>query len=116
MPMDEAAVDSLSSNYSISIQPTIDIAFYVNLGAKAIAGVEKMKTEGSWPEMTYYKCEDLQDGVSNIRSLDLVETLQSSPVKDMWGEMIFESNGKSRMDFTIDVHLGQSAHDPLPEV
>ena len=66
------------------------------------------------PEMTYYKCEDLADGVTNIRNLDLVEALQSSPSPDMWGNMIFESNGKSRMDFTIDVHLGQSAHASLP--
>ena len=48
MPLNEAAVDSLNSSYGITIEPTIDIAFYVDLGAKAIAGVEKMKTDGTW--------------------------------------------------------------------
>ena len=94
----------------------MDLAFLVNLGAKAIAGVEKMKTDGTWPDMTYYKCQDLQDGVSNTRSLDLIAALEASPVPDMWGNMIFESNGKSHMNFTVDVHLAESAHETLADV
>ena len=46
----------LKLNYGVSVSPIIEAAFYVDLSARAIAAVESMKNNGTWPEMEYTKC------------------------------------------------------------
>ena len=61
--------------------------------------------DGSWPEMAYTRCSEFPGGQPTARSLDLMSALKMSGVADVWGQTHFSSNGESRMDFTLKVHL-----------
>ena len=68
--------DSLMTSYGVAVKPGIEAAFYVDLGARAIAAVEDMMADGSWPEMTYTKCKDYTSETPTPRSLDLVSAIK----------------------------------------
>ena len=55
--------------------PLIDAAFYVDLGARAVETVERMKRWGAWPSMEYTTCGDYS-GQPVLRSLNLLSGLK----------------------------------------
>ena len=54
--------------------PLIDAAFYVDLGARAVETVERMKRWNAWPSMEYTSCGDYTKPV--LRRLDLMQGLK----------------------------------------
>ena len=71
--------------------------------------------DGSWPEMTYAKCSEAAGGQPTERSLDLMSALKVSGVEDVWGEFHFATNGESRMDFTLKIHLHKAMDNSLAD-
>ena len=65
--------------------------------------------------MTYTKCSDFPGGQPTERSLDLMSALKMSGVEDVWGEIHFATNGESRMDFTLKIHLHKAMENSLAE-
>ena len=53
----------------------MDAAFYVDLGARAVETVERMKRWGAWPSMEYTRCRDYS-GQPVLRSLNLLSGLK----------------------------------------
>ena len=45
----------------------MDLAFYVELGARAVETVERMKRWGAWPSMEYTSCGDYTKPVLRSR-------------------------------------------------
>ena len=103
-PQPSSGASSLSS-YGISTKPTLDAAFYADLILKSLDAVNTMKNSGSWPSLSVSRCADYTSDAATARSLDLVSALKSSSSPDLWGKMMFESNGHSYMSFKVDVHL-----------
>ena len=60
--------------YNVTVEPLLDAAFYVQLGARAVETVERMKRWGAWPSMEYTTCRDYTKPV--LRSLDLLSGLK----------------------------------------
>ena len=67
MPPD---ANTLTASYGVTAEPLLDAAFYVDLGARAVETVERMKRWGAWPSMEYTTCRDYTKPV--LRSLDLL--------------------------------------------
>ena len=61
-------------SYDVMAGPLLDAAFYVELGARAVETVERMKRWGAWPSMEYTTCRDYTKPV--LRSLDLLSGLK----------------------------------------
>ena len=53
----------------------MEAAFYVDLGARAVETVERMKRWGTWPSLEYTRCGDYS-GQPVLRSLDLMQGLK----------------------------------------
>ena len=114
-PQLPSGASSLSS-YGISMNSTtIDAAFYVDLTLKSLDAVNAMKNSGSWPSLSVSRCADYTSDAATERSLDLVSALKSSSSPDLWGKMMFESNGHSYMSFKVDVHLHKAIDGFLSE-
>ena len=62
------------TSYGVTAGPLMDLAFYVELGARAVETVERMKRWGAWPSMEYTTCRDYTKPV--LRSLDLLSGLK----------------------------------------
>ena len=114
-PQPSSGASSLSSSYGISMTPTIDAAFYADLTLKSLDAVNTMKSSGSWPSLSVSKCADYTSDAPTERSLDLVSAIKSSSSPDLWGKMMFESNGHSFMEFKLDVHLYKALDGSLTE-
>ena len=71
MPLD---ANTLTASYGVTAGPLLDAAFYVELGARAVETVERMKRWGAWPSMEYTTCRDYTKPV--LRSLDLLSGLK----------------------------------------
>ena len=71
MPLD---ANTLTASYGVTAGPLLDAAFYVDLGARAVETVERMKRWGAWPSMEYTSCGDYTKPV--LRSLDLLSGLK----------------------------------------
>ena len=63
------------SSYGVTEGPLMDAAFYVELGARAVETVERMKRWGAWPSMEYTTCGDYS-GQPVLRSLNLLSGLK----------------------------------------
>ena len=66
--------NTLTASYGVTAGPLLDAAFYVELGARAVETVERMKRWGAWPSMEYTTCRDYTKPV--LRSLDLLSGLK----------------------------------------
>ena len=64
MPLD---ANTLTASYGVTAGPLLDAAFYVDLGARAVETVERMKRWGAWPSMEYSE--------PMLSSLDLMQVL-----------------------------------------
>ena len=62
------------ASHGVTVGPLLDAAFYVDLGARAVETVERMKRWGAWPSMEYTSCRDYTKPV--LRSLDLMQGLK----------------------------------------
>ena len=62
------------TSYGVTAGPLMDAAFYVELGARAVETVERMKRWGAWPSMEYTTCGDYTKPV--LRSLNLLSGLK----------------------------------------
>ena len=62
------------TSYGVTAGPLMDAAFYVDLGARAVETVERMKRWGAWPSIEYTSCRDYSNPV--LRSLDLLSGLK----------------------------------------
>ena len=71
MPLD---ANTLTASYGVTARPLLDAAFYVDLGARAVETVERMKRWGAWPSMEYTTCGDYTKPV--LRSLNLLSGLK----------------------------------------
>ena len=122
----------LSNKYGVAMTPHIEAAFYTDLILKTLDGVNNMKSDGSWPQLSYSKCADYTSNEPTERSLDLlsaievmlkskykmyntIEFLKASSSPDLWGSMMFKSNGHSYMDFKLEVHLYKAMDGSLME-
>ena len=61
--------------YNVTVEPLMDAAFYVELGARAVETVERMKRWGAWPSIEYTSCRDYSFQPV-LRSLDLLSGLK----------------------------------------
>ena len=73
-PEAEATLSKNLASYGVTAGPLMDAAFYVDLGARAVETVERMKRWGAWPSMEYTTCGDYTKPV--LRSLDLLSGLK----------------------------------------
>ena len=55
------------TSYGVTAGPLMDAAFYVELGARAVETVERMKRWGAWPSMEYTTCGDYTKPVMRSR-------------------------------------------------
>ena len=39
--------------YGVAASPSIEAAFYLDLGARAVAAVAGLQAQGAWPQMEY---------------------------------------------------------------
>ena len=74
-PEAEATLSNNLASYGMTAGPLIDAAFYVDLGARAVETVERMKRWGAWPSLEYTRCGDYS-GQPVLRSLDLMQGLK----------------------------------------
>jgi len=105
----------LSNKYGVAMTPHIEAAFYTDLILKTLDGVNNMKNDGSWPQLSYSKCADYTSNEPTERSLDLLSAIEASSSPDLWGSMMFKSNGHSYMDFKLEVHLYKAMDGSLME-
>ena len=63
------------ASHGVTVGPLLDAAFYVDLGARAVETVERMKRWGAWPSMEYTTCGDYS-GQPVLRSLNLLSGLK----------------------------------------
>ena len=63
------------ASHGVTVGPLLDAAFYVDLGARAVETVERMKRWGAWPSMEYTTCGDFS-GQPVLRSLNLLSGLK----------------------------------------
>ena len=73
-PEAEAPLSDLTS-HGVTVGPLMEAAFYVDLGARAVETVERMKRWGAWPSLEYTRCGDYS-GQPVLRSLDLMQGLK----------------------------------------
>ena len=72
----DGVVDLLRDEYGVPSTPPIEVAFYVDLGIKAVLAVNKMMSDGSWPSLDYTKCREKSDYNPIMRNLNLVAAMQ----------------------------------------
>ena len=46
-------LSSVLQQYGVAASPSIEAAFYLDLGARAVAAVAALQAQGAWPQMEY---------------------------------------------------------------
>ena len=67
----KAEIRSYKSMYNLVATPEIDAGFYFDLAVRSITAVYNMKLRGSWPEITYTKCNEYTSNAPIERTIDL---------------------------------------------
>ena len=68
--------NSIKNSFGVTDSPGIDAGFYFDLTARSIDAVERMKSSGSWPDLTYTKCSQFVSDKPTPRSLNLAASIQ----------------------------------------
>ena len=46
-------LSAVLQQYGVAARPSVEAAFYLDLGARAVAAVAALQAQGAWPQMEY---------------------------------------------------------------
>jgi hypothetical protein len=70
-------VDDLRRNYGLEGKPDIDVAFYFDTTMMGMKAVSSMKEAGTWPSISYTRCNDYIETDPILRTVDLKTAIKS---------------------------------------